>query len=126
MLSMDNNNQSTNRSNSVVTGGMEDEAQRISSPSVFVPSTTDTDLNTTTAQPNGKDTIRVIFPCEDVRVKKKKKIADLKESLLFFCTTSIMKAKGLLPLPPKGKKEGQLGATQENKVGVFLVLNRFK
>ena len=121
MLSMDNNNQSTNRSNSVVTGVMEDEAQRISSPSVFVPSTTDTDLNTTTAQPNGKDTIRVIFPCEDVRVKKKKKIADLKESLLFFCTTSIMKAKGLLPLPPKGKKEGQLGATQENKVGVFLV-----
>ena len=60
MLSMDNNNQSTNRSNSVVTGGMEDEAKRISSPSVFVPSMTDTDLNTTTAQPNGKDTIKVV------------------------------------------------------------------
>ena len=67
--------------------------------------------------------ILTIFPCEDVRVKKKKKIADLKESLLFFCTASILKAKGLLPLQLKGKKEmeGQLGATQENKVGVFLV-----
>ena len=113
----------TYRANSVVTGVMEDEAQRISSPSVFVPSTTDTDLNTTTAQPNGKDTIRVIFPCEDVRVKKKKKIADLKESLLFFCTTSILKAKGLFPMQMKGKMEleGQLKTSQENKVGMFLV-----
>ena len=67
--------------------------------------------------------ILTIFPCEDVRVKKKKKIADLKESLLFFCTTSILKAKGRFPMQMKGKMEmeGQLKTTQENKVGMFLV-----
>ena len=123
---MDNDNK--NRANSVVAGVMEDEAQRISSPSVFVPSTTDT--TTTKTKLNGKDTTTrpVIFPCEDVREKKKKKIADLKESLLFFCTTSILKAKGLFPMQMKGKMEmeGQLKTTQENKVGMFLVQNRFK
>ena len=119
------NNDNKNRANSVVAGVMEDEAQRISSPSVFVPSTTDTDLNTTMAQPNGKKTTTrpVIFPCEDVREKKKKKVADLKESLLFFCATSILKAKGLFPLELKCNKEmeGQLKAAHEYKVGMFLV-----
>ena len=125
MLSRIMNNNNKDRANSVVTGGMEDEAQRNSSPSVFVPTTTETNLNTTMAQLNGKETIArpVIFACEDVREKKKKKIADLKESLLFFCATSILKAKGCFPPKLEGRMEveGQLKTAQENKVGMFLV-----
>lgn len=121
MLSSKMDNAKKDRANSVVSGVMEDEAQRISSPSVLVPSTTDT--TTTKTKLIGKDTRRVIFPCEDVREKKKKKIEALKENFLFFCTTSIL--KGMFPLK-KTSTEIQPNPTQENKVGMFLVYNLYK
>ena len=120
MLSSKMDNAKKDRANSVVSGVMEDEAQMISSPSVLVPSTTDT--TTTKTKLIGKDTRRVIFPCEDVREKKKKEIEALKENFLFFCTTSIL--KGMFPLK-KTSTEIQPNPTQENKVGKFLVHNLF-
>ena len=114
MLSRKMDNDNKDRANSVVTGGMEDEAQRISSPSVFVPSTT----TTTTTKVNGKDRKQVIFPCEDVREKKKRKIEDLKDSAIFYCTAAIL--KGMFPLM-KTSTEIQPNPTQEPKVGMFLV-----
>ena len=118
MLSSKMDNIKNPRSNSVVTGGMEDEAQRISSPSVFVPSTTTTTTTTTTTKLNGKERKQVIFPCEDVREKKKRKIEDLKESAIFYCTAAIL--KGMFPLK-KTSTEIQSNSTQEPKVGMFLV-----
>ena len=111
----------TYRANSVLTGGMEDEAQRISSPSVFVPSTTTT--TTTTTKLNGKERKQVIFPCEDVREKKKRKIEDLKESAIFYCTAAIL--KGMFPLK-KTSTEIQPNPSQETKVGMILDYNLLK
>ena len=89
-----NMNMNTNRSNSVVSGVAGYEAQS-PSPAVFVPSTTDTDMNRIMKKPIESDKKKVIFPCEDIR-EKKKKIENLKNSFLFYCTTSLL--KGMFPL----------------------------
>ena len=111
-------NMNTNRANSVVSGVAGYEAQS-PSPTVFVPSTTDTDMKRTMKKPIGNEKKKVTFPCEDIR-EKKKKIEDLKNSFLFYCTTSLL--KGLFPLKmmEKQKADEQLKRTQENKVGVFF------
>ena len=74
----------------------------------------------------GQEKKEVIFPCQDIREKQKKKLADLKESVLFYFTTSILKGMFSLKMMSKQKKEVQPKATQENKVGMFLVYNLYK
>ena len=113
------------RSNSVVSGVAEYEAQS-SSPPVFVPSTADTDFGRTMNKLIGQDKKKVIFPCEDIREKNKRKIEDLKDSFLFFCSTSILNGMFPLRMRSKQKTEGQLKTTQENEVRMFVVYNLFK
>ena len=116
-----NMNMNTNRSNSVVSGVAGYEVQS-SSPAVFVPSTTTTDLKWTMEKPTGTDKKKVIFPCEDVREKNKRKIQDLKENLFFFCATSILKGISTQKKLSQYRTNGQLQTNQEIKVRMFLVI----
>ena len=120
-----NMNMNTNRSNSVVSGVAGYEAQS-SSPAVFVPSTTTMDLKQTMEKPIGMDKKKVIFPCEDIREKNKRKLEDLKENFFFYCATSIL--KGISPQKKmiQQRIEGQLQTTQKIKVRMFLVCNLSK
>ena len=116
-----NMNMNTNRSKSVVSGVAGYEAQS-SSPAVFVPSTTTTDLKWTMEKPTGTDKKKVIFPCEDVREKNKRKLKDLKENLFFFCATSILKGISTQKKLSQYRTNGQLQTNQEIKVRMFLVI----
>ena len=116
-----NMNMNTNRSNSVVSGVAGYEAQS-SSPAVFVPLTTTMDLKQTTEKPTGTDKKKVIFPCEDVRVKNRRKLEDLKENLFFFCATSILKGISTQNKLSQHRTIGQLQTTQDIKVRMFLVI----
>ena len=111
----------TNRSNSVVSGVAGYEAQS-SSPAAFDPSTTTTDLKWTMEKPTGTDKKKVIFPCEDVREKNKRKLEDLKENLFFFCATSILKGISTQKKLSQYRTNGQLQTNQEIKVRMFLVI----
>ena len=73
------NNTNNYRSNSVV-AGVEDCEDQSSSPAVFVPSTTDTDLKSNTYKLIGQNKKKNRFPCEDIREKRKKTIEDLKDN----------------------------------------------
>ena len=120
-----NMNMNTNRSNSVVSGVAGYEAQS-SSPAVFVPSTTTMDLKQTMEKPIGMDKKKVIFPCEDIREKKKRKLEDLKENFFFYCATSVLKGISTQKKLNQQRTEGQLQTTQEIKVRMFVVYNLLK
>ena len=80
------------------------------------------DLEQTIEKPTGTEKKKVIFPCEDVRVKNRRKLEDLKENLFFFCATSLLKGISTQKKLSQHRTIGQLQTTQDIKVRMFLVI----